>query len=98
MDLVNILKSISEFMEKYGIDVLLIAAIIGITFTIRKIDKGNKLKNWFYVVPYLVAALLVALWSIFEWREFLKDTAVYGTLAFGAHNFYTRAVKRKAKG
>jgi len=97
MDLV---KEITGLLEKYGIDVLLIVAVIFLTYVLKSFDVKNKFKPGYVVFPLLSSIVVV---GASEWiSSHSVDPVmilVYGGVSAWLYDLYSSyKATRKAKG
>lgn len=93
----GVVKPVFEFLERYGLDGVLVASVILLTFLTKLVDPARKHEKRYVWLPFAYAGALVAVWSAFRLREWLKDTVVYGALASAAYNVYAKALREKIK-
>lgn len=100
----TVVKPLFDVLEKYGIEILLLVSIILATWLTKIADKTKKHESRYVWIPIIYAAAGVLIWhsavptrgKFIAWLFFwLKDTMVYGLLASGAFNFYSRTIKAK---
>lgn len=71
--------------ESLGLDITVLAGIVGLTETIKKIDKKNVLKKFYVYIPIVIAAVGAYLvTSPFDWKQLLINIIVYtGVAGYG---------------
>ena len=93
----GVVKPIFEFLEQYGLDAVLVAVIITMTFLLKLLDKSKKRTDRYVWLPFIISAAINAVWTHFELREWLKNTILYGALASAAYNVYSKTFKAKVQ-
>lgn len=71
-----------------GVNVAVIAAIVGLTMVIKKADPGGRLKRFYVLIPGVLGILAaVALTDPWSWPQFIINGLVYGGLSAWAYDF-----------
>ncbi len=98
MELFNsIVKPLADFLKGYGVDVVLVIVIVILTSIVKMLDKRNKIKKWYVLVPFIFALGLCFLSPRFNWKAWLQDSIIYGALSSAGYNLYTKLIRDRKK-
>lgn len=71
-----------------GVNVAVIAAIVGVTMVIKKSDTSGKFKRFYVLIPGVLGILAaVALTEPWAWGQFVINGLVYAGLSAWAYDF-----------
>lgn len=80
-------------LESLGLDLTVLAGIVGLTETIKKVDKNDALKQFYVYIPMAVAAIGAYLVTDpFDWRQLVINIIVYTGVAGYGYDFIRKTL------
>lgn len=94
-DFANLLQPILDLFQRLGVNPLFVLAIVFITWVIKKIDRKNKFKLGYVLIPLLASLLLFALIKPFVLESYVVNSMVHAAVSAYGYNLYANLFKRK---
>lgn len=80
-------------LESLGLDITVLVGIVGLTETIKKLDKNNVLKQFYVYIPMVIAAVGAYLVTDpFDWRQLVINIIVYTGVAGYGYDFIRKTL------
>jgi hypothetical protein len=82
-----------DILSQIGVNVGLVAGVIGICEYLKRLDKKNTFKNFYVVLPIVISALAAILVTQpWDWEKYLINVITYAGVSSLAYNMVIKLV------